>query len=84
MIMILSVHSVVGDAAAATSSTPAKGAAHTKVAAGPAADAPSKKHKDESSSWTAWAKAKLSGIGSIFSSSSPSRKAPAPAPAPAA
>ncbi|KAK8623333.1 hypothetical protein V6N13_118220 [Hibiscus sabdariffa] len=79
MIMILSVHSVVGDAAAATSSTPTKGTAHTKIAAGPAADAPSQKHKDES--WTAWAKAKLSGIGSIFSSSSPSRKAPAPAPA---
>ncbi|KAK8481887.1 hypothetical protein V6N13_049248 [Hibiscus sabdariffa] len=79
MIMILSIHSAVGDAA--VSSTPATGAADAKGAAVPAADGPSKGNKD--STWTDWAKQKISGIENMFSSSSSSASAPAPAPIPA-
>ncbi|KAK8648967.1 hypothetical protein V6N13_129708 [Hibiscus sabdariffa] len=79
MIMILSIHSTVGDAA--VSSKPTTGAADVKGAAGPVAEGPSKNIKH--SSWTDWAKQKISGIENMFSSSSSSGSAPAPAPIPA-
>ncbi|KAK8675477.1 hypothetical protein V6N13_033543 [Hibiscus sabdariffa] len=73
--MLFSIHSVVGDVVASSAPT-----TDAKV------DAPATENtKEKSSSWTDWTKNKISGIESLFSSSSGQAKSegsPAPAPAP--
>ncbi|KAK8504007.1 hypothetical protein V6N12_033224 [Hibiscus sabdariffa] len=75
MIILFSVHSVVGDAVASSAPT-----TDAKV------DGPvTENAKEKSSSWTDWTKNKISGIESLFSSSSGQTKSegsPAPASAP--
>ncbi|KAK8684713.1 hypothetical protein V6N13_040729 [Hibiscus sabdariffa] len=76
MVMILSAQSVVGDASTQPTTT-----ADVKKAAVPTPESAPASSKD--SSWTNWAKDKISGIENIFASSPSSGSAGAPESSPA-